>query len=661
MKNTHRWLTIGFMFSLFVLATPSLVRAQFEADTDTETGEVSVTLQINGQSNPLTVERGSRITIRWTSFGAAYCLGNWTKKTLPKSGQQSGKVTASRSFTVICRNKDTKENGNDGRATIFVTVRNAGQGVRKDALPVPRAGEDESGGQGVVPPTGATPPTGGAIPARLIPGRPLIGGTTADRGRIFAGNFSMNAVVSNAGGAAQTGSVPARFQYSQNRVNWYDLGPVKTISNLAIGGTENLTHTQVGGIGTWYFRLCLGAGTDTCSASSAPLEIVAVVEESSAPSAPPSVSNQPPALKAFTGASSVIADTPDTWKVIAHDPDGTALTVKIQWSDGTSEDSKSLTASRANAQAYGEFSHTFAKGSGIYTAVARATVTDASGASAHQDLAITVTPKTAEPPANIPPPPAQNPPAANQDPIIKSWTGPTSIAGQTSGTWNVVALDPDGTALTVRVGWGDGTPESVKSFVASSANAQTGGDFSHTYTNGGVAYTVRATVTDASGASVWSDTNVSVTSSLSPTQSPPTTPPTASPAVSLTVTGPTNSYVAPGSANVTFTSSGVSSAKIEACVNKTDCTTLAPSVSVSSSPTSWSWSFSRTEPYAGATGEKPLFIKVTDNASGISDFSDSLIYILVSYPTSFLPSTSQFANIFESLRSLRRIPRVNAE
>jgi len=106
---------------------------------------------------------------------------------------------------------------------------------------------------------------------------------------------------------------------------------------------------------------------------------------------------------------------------------------------------------------------------------------------------------------------------------------------------------------------------------------------------------------------------------------------------SITVTGPVNSYLTPNVINVTFTSSNISRVKIEACVNKTDCTTLANEVSITNPgsgtvSTSWRWEIAGSEPFVGPFGTKQIYIKVTDLASGVFDLADSYIYI--SSPTS---------------------------
>ena len=107
-----------------------------------------------------------------------------------------------------------------------------------------------------------------------------------------------------------------------------------------------------------------------------------------------------------------------------------------------------------------------------------------------------------------------------------------------------------------------------------------------------------------------------------------TTTPTTSGTPSITVTGPLNSYGAPTPAFVTFTSSGVSTVKVEACVNKTDCTVISSASAVSgSSETNIRWDIVGNEPFVGATGTKPIYLKVTDLASGVFDFTDSYIYV----------------------------------
>ena len=109
---------------------------------------------------------------------------------------------------------------------------------------------------------------------------------------------------------------------------------------------------------------------------------------------------------------------------------------------------------------------------------------------------------------------------------------------------------------------------------------------------------------------------------------------------SITVTGPLNSYYAPNSTYISFTSSGVSRVKIEACVNKTSCTMLASSVSVTSSNTNWFWNIPNDQPFVGAFGEKQVWLKVTDLDSSTSAFAPSYIYIIGQATSTSSPSPS---------------------
>jgi hypothetical protein len=99
---------------------------------------------------------------------------------------------------------------------------------------------------------------------------------------------------------------------------------------------------------------------------------------------------------------------------------------------------------------------------------------------------------------------------ANQPPVIKDWSGPTSIQSGTPGKYRVMVADPDGLSVTVRVGWGDGGEE-TRTVQLSEATASAEAEFTHAYSIGNYTYTARVTVTDAAGASAYRDLAVTVT------------------------------------------------------------------------------------------------------------------------------------------------------
>mgnify|MGYP001618140832 FL=1 len=87
----------------------------------------------------------------------------------------------------------------------------------------------------------------------------------------------------------------------------------------------------------------------------------------------------------------------------------------------------------------------------------------------------------------------------NLSPTINSMTGPTSLVAQQSGTWTVLASDPNNDFLYYSVTWGDG-----------GENAQQAGPtFLHTYGAAGT-YPARFTVNDGKGGVTKSDVTVIV-------------------------------------------------------------------------------------------------------------------------------------------------------
>jgi len=135
------------------------------------------------------------------------------------------------------------------------------------------------------------------------------------------------------------------------------------------------------------------------------------------------------------------------------------------------------------------------------------------------------------------------------------------------------------------------------------------------------------------------------------TSVPPTAPSTGASAATITVTGPLNSYGAPGNAFVSFTSSGVSRVKVEACVNKTECTAISPETAVSGPSMNVRWDFKGDEPFVGAAGSKPIYLKVTDLDSGVSDFTDSYIYILPPSSSGASAGTVLSSDVWEFLKA----------
>ena len=89
--------------------------------------------------------------------------------------------------------------------------------------------------------------------------------------------------------------------------------------------------------------------------------------------------------------------------------------------------------------------------------------------------------------------------SAGRPPTISSFSGPTSLALNVSGTWAIQASDPENGQLTYSITWGDEQifPVPMASMAARESFVQTT-TFTHAYAASGT-YTVTAVVRDSSG------------------------------------------------------------------------------------------------------------------------------------------------------------------
>ena len=99
----------------------------------------------------------------------------------------------------------------------------------------------------------------------------------------------------------------------------------------------------------------------------------------------------------------------------------------------------------------------------------------------------------------------------NRAPVISSFYGPTTLKVNKTGTWRVVASDPENGNLTYNIDWGDDPVYyASNSAVASDQSFRQQTSFQHVYSQAGT-YTVRITVTDDAGKSTISTATVRVT------------------------------------------------------------------------------------------------------------------------------------------------------
>lgn len=100
--------------------------------------------------------------------------------------------------------------------------------------------------------------------------------------------------------------------------------------------------------------------------------------------------------------------------------------------------------------------------------------------------------------------------SGNRAPTISSFSGPATMQVNSSGTWTIQALDPEGQALSYKITWGDeyrALPASSNA-VAADTFVQTT-TFTHSYTEAGV-YTVIIVVGDELGAQAKTTSTVRV-------------------------------------------------------------------------------------------------------------------------------------------------------
>lgn len=98
----------------------------------------------------------------------------------------------------------------------------------------------------------------------------------------------------------------------------------------------------------------------------------------------------------------------------------------------------------------------------------------------------------------------------NKPPTISGFSGPTTLAVNSSGTWTINASDPDNQSLSYHILWGDESayPMITNGAALSDSFVQTT-TFTHAYTSVGT-YTITIVVKDASGQAAQTTTTVKV-------------------------------------------------------------------------------------------------------------------------------------------------------
>jgi len=102
--------------------------------------------------------------------------------------------------------------------------------------------------------------------------------------------------------------------------------------------------------------------------------------------------------------------------------------------------------------------------------------------------------------------------SSNKPPVISSFTGPTVLAANETGTWRVVASDPENQSLSYFISWGDEYELTNNSAVPATSFIQAT-TFTHVYAESG-RYTVTIVVRDAAGNEARTTSSVSVAGSV---------------------------------------------------------------------------------------------------------------------------------------------------
>jgi len=542
---------------------------------------VSVDLKVNGQNGPVSVAPGSRIVVSWTSDGGAFrCRGNWSRNDIPTSGTISGRISKSVLIRAACIDRE----GN--RDDDFVAVNVAGSSVinQPTVAPVPTSGNTGTGNTGVsTPAIKVLNPNGGE---KLTIGQPYTlrwstanvpANTTVLLQLSYKTSFGLTYEEVIASGLVNSGSyqwtVPEKYATGYQPGSFMLRAILSGPNIVNPGGPQDYSDN--------YFT---------------------ITSQAAAPGRPTLSSVTPTTGPAGTYVT-----------LYGSNFSASGNTVYLRGSTGTH-----TLAPVSQGSTYIRF-YIPSWATGTYTISIE-----------RDDLLIesnskqfTVTPQEK---ATPPPPPGTTP---TTQPRLHGATATPGI------TVDLKANSSDG-PLTVAAG-----TTVVLSYTTTGKIAECKGDVSGSETgairvivNASKTYTVTCSI-DAISKAQDGGSGIATDSVRVEVSQPAETTTTSRP--SITVTGPVNSYLTPNVTNVTFTSSNISRVKIEACVNKTDCTTLANEVSITNPgsgtvSTSWRWEIAGSEPFVGPFGTKQIYIKVTDLASGVFDLADSYIYI--SSPTS---------------------------
>ena len=202
-----------------------------------------------------------------------------------------------------------------------------------------------------------------------------------------------------------------------------------------------------------------------------------------------SKSNLRPIITSMTTPTVLKVGETGTWEIKATDPQNSTLTYGVDWGDNAVQ--PLAQSDRAVFLQTSTFTHSYAK-AGKYNI--KFSVSNSAGIQTTTTTTVRVIGEVV---------------TDNRTPVIKSLNGAkTILVGQTE-TVTVKAYDPQNTALTYSVNWGDSTSITPLSRAASPVYLQTA-TFDHVYSTPGT-YTATFTVTNSAGLTTSSSMNITVT------------------------------------------------------------------------------------------------------------------------------------------------------
>ena len=249
---------------------------------------------------------------------------------------------------------------------------------------------------------------------------------------------------------------------STTRVDWGD-----TITQLYSGAITSATHSysSTGSTTSQIFTIVVTATDNNASYTSTSSQVT--------------INDRVPVPSFNPSSTSLTTGQNVTLTITATDPDGVVTALKVDWGDGSIDTLSGTATSDTHS-----YSSTGTSTSKIFTITVNAT--DNSGSTGISSSQITV---------------------SDRRPVVTFTSSPASVSTGQTVTVTITASDPDGTIVSTKVDWGDGTIDTLGGQTTDSHQyASAGGASSKTFA-------ITVTVIDNSGSSTPSYSSVNVQAS----------------------------------------------------------------------------------------------------------------------------------------------------